>query len=147
MSLLDGLKDAMINPLYDSVTESDIDAEIDFEFALEAAVDKQIELSDADISAILDDDNPDNIVADLSTKDENISNIADDAVSDDLASLEAMLDEFIAEENAEPEKDEPERDPESLEGCGGKACETEEENDEDDQYLSLDSLLDSVFNN
>lgn len=148
MSLLDGLKDAMANPLYDSVTESDIDEEINFEFALEAAVDNHIELSDTDIAAILDDENPDNIVADMTNKDENISNIANDAISDDLASLEAMLDEFIAEEEiSTPEKDDVEEDPESLEGCNGKACETEEDMDEDNQYLSLDSLLDSVFNN
>lgn len=149
MSLLDGLKEAMINPLFDSVEESDIDAELDFELALEAVVDKQIELSDADIAAILDDDNPDNIVSDLTAKDENISKIADDAFDDDMNALESLLDELLAAESDMPEV--PGDDPESTEGCGSKALEMDDDDDEydedddDDSFISLDSLLDSVF--
>lgn len=144
MSLLDGLRDAMINPLFDAITESDMDNEFDFELALEAAVDKQIELSDADIAAILDDDNPDNIVADMSRKDESISKIADDAVDEELATLESMLDDLLASESEMPEEDNPADDPECI------ACETDDEDDaeeDDEDYVTLDSLLDSVFKN
>lgn len=156
MSLLDGLKNAMINPLYDSVTESDVDDELDFEFALEAVIDKQIELSDSDIAAILDDTNPDNEVSDMSAKDENIDKIAEDTANAELNALEAMLDEFLAEEMEMPEDDNSKDDPESMEGCSKKACEMDDDDDEydedddedddDDSYMSLDSLLDSIFN-
>ena len=158
MSLLDGLKEAMINPIFDSVMESDIDEDLDFELAIEAAVDQQIELSEEDIAAILDDENPDNITADITTKDEKLDKIAEDTVNDELNALEAMLDEFLANEMEMPEEDDPKKDPESMEGCSKKACETDDDDDyedeeddddesEDDGYLSLDSLLDSVFNN
>jgi hypothetical protein len=150
MSLLDGLKQSMINPLYDSIMESEMDDEFDFETALEEAVDKQIELSDSDIRAILDDENPDNIVADFTDKDESLNKIAKDTVNEDLATLESMLDELLAIESDLPE--DPGKDPESLEGCNKGACEMDDgpddanevEEDEDD-YISLDSLLDSVF--
>ncbi len=148
MSLLDGLKESMINPLYDSIMESAMDEEFDFETALEAAIDKQIELSEADIAAILDDENPDNIVADISDKDENLNKIAKDTVNEDLATLESMLDTLLAEESERPE--DPGEDPESLEGCSKSACEMDDGEDDanevdDDGYVSLDSLLDSVF--
>jgi hypothetical protein len=150
MSLLDGLKESMMNPLFDAVEESDIDIELDFELAIEAVIDKQIALSDSDIAAILDDDNPDNLVSDLTSKDENISKIADDAIDDDLKSLESMLNDLLAFESDMP--DDPGIDPESTEGCGSKACEMDDDDDEyddddDDYYLSLDSLLSSVFKN
>lgn len=156
MSLLDGLKDAMINPIFDSVMESEYDDDLDFELAIEAAVDRQIELSEADIAAILDDENPDNIAADITKKDESIDKIADDNVNDDLNALESILHEFLAMEMNMPEEDDSSKDPESMEGCSKKACETDDEDDyedeeddddesEDDGYLSLDSLLDSVF--
>ena len=98
MSLLDGLKDAMINPLFDAVNESDVDTDLDFELALEAVVDKQIELSEDDYAAIMDDENPDNVMADISTKDEQVSKIAKDVVDDDFEALESMLDELLATE-------------------------------------------------
>ena len=149
MSLLDGLKDAMINPIFDSVTESDADAELDFELALEAAVDKHVELSDADVAAIMDDDNPDNIVADMGPKDESVSKIAEDAVDDDFKALEAMLDELNALEADTSDDDSVENTEPIEEGCGGKACEEEgdAEPEDDPDYVSLDSLLDSVFGN
>ena len=151
MSLLDGLKDAMINPMFDAVNEADIDAEFDFETALESVVDKYVELSEKDIAAIFDDNNPDNIVADISSKDESVAKIADDAIDDDLKSLESMLDSFLASEAMVPDDPEPSEDPESTEGCGSKAMEMDDddteydEDDESDEYLSLDSLLKSIF--
>ena len=155
MSLLNGLKDAMSNPLFDAVTESDMDESFDFEMALEAAIDKQIELSDDDIAAILDDENPDNIVADISSKDENISNIAKDSVDEDLNALESMLNEILAEESEEPSGD---FESNNLCGSKAKACEMDDEDEfeeeleddtdeDDDDYTSLDSLLNSVFKN
>ena len=167
MSLLNGLKDAMINPLFDSAAESALDDEMDFEFALEAAVDPQIELSEADIEAILDDDNPDNIVSDMTTKDENIGSIEKDLVDEDEVGLEAMLDAIIAANESEMNPNEmPSEEPANLEGEEGckSACENddcdddcddkdEEDDDEDDEdeidddYTTLDSLLNSVFDN
>lgn len=135
MSLLDGIKDAMINPLYDSIMESDMDDDLDFEFALEAAVDTALELSDDDIAAILDDDNPDNIAADLTTKDENASKIADDATYD---ALESALAELLALEQDDnmPEEDDPKTHPDDVaEECG----------DDDSDDITLDSLLDSIL--
>lgn len=135
MSLLDGIKDAMINPLYDSIMESDMDDNLDFEFALEAAVDTALELSDDDIAAILDDDNPDNIAADLTTKDENASKIADDAAYD---ALESALAELLALEQDDnmPEEDDPKTHPDDVaEECG----------DDDFDNITLDSLLDSIL--
>jgi hypothetical protein len=149
MSLLDGLNDAMINPVYDSILESDLDTELDFEMAIEAVVDKEIELSDSDIKDILNDDNPDWIGVDMTTKDESVSKITDDAVEDDLKSLESMLDEYLAFESRLVDEDEPSNDPESTESCGTKACEMDDDDDEydddDEEYMSLDSLLDSIF--
>ena len=163
MSLLDGLKDAMINPLFESATESSIDDDMDFEFALEAAVDPQIELSDADIIAILDDENPDNIVSDMTTKDEDIKKIEKDSIEegatmeamcDEGAALEALLDELIANEGNSEEPPEAAQ-PTSVEGCTRAACETDDDDDledndaddeeDDDDYTTLDSLLNSIF--
>ena len=173
MSLLDGLKEAMINPLYNTVMESDADDELDFELALEAAIDKHIVLDQNDIDAIMDDSNPDNIVADMSPNDESPAKIAKDyeegtlesttttsdedaeltALETEMDALEAMLDELLAMESTEDNAEDYE-DPQSMEGCDKKACEEEEasdndddEDDEDDEDLSLDSLLNLVFNN
>ena len=154
MSLLNGLKEAMLNPMFEAVNESDIDAELDFEMAMEAVVDKHIELSDADIAAIMDDNNPDNVVADIGANDESIKKITEDAFEDDLASLESMLDEFLASESVMiPDDPNSDADPESTEGCkstegcGSKATEMDDEDgdDDNDDYLSLDSLLKSIF--
>ena len=157
MSLLDGLKDCMANPLFDSMMESDMDADFDFETALEAAIDKQIELSEEDIAAILDDENPDNVVSDITKNDEKVSKIAEDSLADEMATLESMLDALLESSADLPEQDDPSDDPEnpkSLEGCSKSACEMDDgadnepedsEDEDDDDYVSLDSLLDTVF--
>ena len=159
MSLLNGLKDAMINPLYDAASEADLDLEMDFEFALESAVDPQIELSESDIAAILDDDNPDNIVADMSSNDESVNKIQKDFSDEDI-DLEAMIGELLANESNSDDgmpSEEPEdiSDVKSNEGCGKSACENDDaddddfdddEDDEDEEYTTLDSLLTSIFN-
>ena len=158
MSLLNGLKDALINPLFDAVNEADIDADFEFETALEAVIDKQIELSEEDYAAIMDDENPDNIVADITTKDENPSKIASDAMDDDLKALESMLDELLAmEENIEDAQAEIRSvDPETLGSLDANCKATEmddvdseddEDEPEEDDTFSLDSLLKSVFDN
>lgn len=154
MSLLNGLREAMINPLFDAVNEADVDAEFEFEMALEAAIDKQIELSEEDYAAILDDDNPDNVAADISTKDESISKIANDAIDDEDISLESMLDELLASEVDQNKS--PSMDPESIESCNAKSVATEmddddeehdetEDDEDSDEVVSLDSLLKSIF--
>ena len=159
MPLLDGLKTAMANPLLDAANEADMDAEFEFETALEAVVDKYIELTDADYAAILDDENPDNIAADIGPKDETIEKIANDSLEDDIKSLESMFDNLLATESDTPE--DPGDDPDSNEGCVNAECEgcskatemdddddTEyDDDDSDDDYVSLDSLLESIFEN
>ena len=193
MSLLDGLKDALINPLYTAVVEADADEDFEFETALEAVIDGHIQLDQNDIDAILDDENPDNVVADMTVNDEKPANIIKDfeeaeiveeqviEEGDDLKSLEAALDELLAMDSAIDNADADE-DPESTEGCTQKACETDEpdeqveeiepettegcnkdacesdekpeeelDEDEDDEpeeieQLSFDSLLKLVFN-
>lgn len=160
MSLLNGLKDAMINPLFDAVNESDVDNDLDFELALEAVVDKQIELSEDDYAAILDDENPDNVVADISDKDEKISKIAKEVTEDDFEALESMLDELLAtEEIITDDQGDEIVDPESTESCksecGSKATEMDDTDPDaeeytdssDDEIVSLDALLDSIFKN
>ena len=138
MSLLDGFDKALLNPIFDDAMEAQEDMDFEFELALEASVDKFIELSEKDYAAILDDNNPDNIVADITTKDESVSKIAEDAIDDDLKSLESLLDELenmeYAYESSSIPDDDPADDPEAEESFG-----------EDDDYVSLDSLLDSVF--
>ena len=160
MSLLNGLKNAMINPLFDAVNEADIDAEFEFEMALEAVIDKQIELSEEDYAAIMDDNNPDNIVADITSKDEAPSKIAQDAIDDDMKALEAMLDELLAmEETTDTAHGEtPGVDPETM-GSLDACCKATEMDDDDTEYdededdddaddaFSLDSLLNSIFEN
>ena len=147
MSLLNGLEKALLNPIYEDIMESEVDLEMDFEFALEAIIDKKIELSDEDVSAILDDDNPDNIAADLGRKDESIDNIANDSIDDDMKSLEALLEELenldIVEEssNDRPEEDRSENDPDSLES----ELDDIEEDEVEDERISLDALLKSIF--
>ena len=74
MSLLDGLKDSLKNPLAENNDEMEFILESDFETALEKAID--VKLSPADIAAILNGD--DDI----------------DDEEDDLDDLDAKLKEF-----------------------------------------------------
>ena len=60
---LDGLETIFETPTADAILESEFDNEMNFDYVLESAIDK--ELSEADIAAILDDDNPDNIASDF----------------------------------------------------------------------------------
>lgn len=70
-SLLDGMNEALTNPVYDSMMESQLDADLEAELAMEQAADKFVDLSPEDIDAILDDENPDNIAADIDPKSES----------------------------------------------------------------------------
>lgn len=136
MSLLDGLAEQLNNPIYTSIMESMLDDEFDFEFALEAASEKNdIEFSQKDIDAILNDDNPDNIAADLTKNDESESKIEKDVIED--TALEAALEEFEGVmnnlENAEESNNEDccNTDPEEIDAAN--------ENDTDDKVSTNDS--------
>jgi glucan-binding YG repeat protein len=95
MALLDGLTNKLTNPLFEEALEEMEDEALDFDMTIEAVTDKAlgIELSEDDIAAILDDDNPDNIAADLGVKDEEEPEIEKEVKLIDSSSgvLEALL--------------------------------------------------------
>lgn len=160
MSLLDGLSEALGNPLYDALMESDLSFHEEFSEALESTVDK--ELSAADIAAILDDNNPDNQMADMGPGEE----FSPDAGASNDPSLESMVRSFrdleqqAAEEAlvrecealvaaCEAEGDEempvPRVDPAIELGDGAELAGVNEEAEEPSEGVSLESILDSVF--
>lgn len=146
MSLLDNIENVMINPFFESAIESDTDTELDFEFALESIVDKKVDtdLSDDDISAILDDDNPDNIGADLGLNDENLNKIKKDAVAqeslDDFADLELMLTALESDNSFEDD------DTIDLEEPANEENESvDDESIDNEDYPTLDSLLNDIL--
>ena len=100
ISLLDGLNEQIGRSIFSGVTEADEDSAMDQEFALEAATDKNINLptlSEEDIRQIMNDDNPDNQVADIGPGDEDPQKIGDDSIDDELKAIEAMLDAMAEE--------------------------------------------------
>lgn len=88
-SLLDGLAEELKIPAAESLYEDFDDLEDDPLDAIEATIDE--ELSDADIKAILDDENDDNEAADVEEDDEDLQAITDDALDEDLGVLESLM--------------------------------------------------------
>ncbi len=140
MSFMDDIKDAVSNPLFDAVEESYIDDELDSDFAIEAATNKIVELSENDIAAILDDNNSDNIACDLERDEEMVDNIAEDDFDNVIESLLVSLE---SDDSMIPDPDDPRDDPEANEE--DLSVGDQSEDTDDDDYLSLDSLLDSMF--
>lgn len=159
MSFLDGLSDELTNPLYDGLMEAFSERTFEFEGALEAATD--VVLSEADIAAIMDDNNPDNMMADLEPGDE----FKLDAGASDDPSLESSLATYmqtqqtLAEEalvrecealmaacEADGENGLPNDDPAVDLGDDTELAGVNEEAEEPTEGVSLESLLDSVFN-
>ena len=92
MSLLDGLKDSMKNPLAENNSDMEFVLESDFELALEKATD--IKLSAEDIRAILNGDD------DIDDDEDDLDNPDDDVDKDYTSELEACkeaLEATIAE--------------------------------------------------
>ena len=158
MPLLDGLNDSLRNPLYDSIMESLEDENLDFEFALEAVVDNKIELSDEDIAAILDDDNPDNIAADIGRKDEAPSQIEDEVLKKDLGILESLMSSLESDFGFDNDLDDEEApvdvggDDNDIEGdecdltgeCDLSDVKESTTDDDDISKITIDSLLDAI---
>ena len=156
MSLLDGLAEQLGVGGYDPVMEAEEEYELEMNPALEAAL-KEIdklenagsELSPEDIEAILNDDNPDNVAADIETGEENQDAIGSDAVPDEFKALEAMLDEMIGE-SEDPEGDPTDPDetvPEAMEGkdCEPGECGAPMECDDTDPTLESTLNMDRLF--
>lgn len=78
MSLLTGMGETLGNKMYDALMESEMENDLDAEIAMEEAAEKFIELTDADYAAILDDENPDNIAADMNTGDEKSAELIEE---------------------------------------------------------------------
>lgn len=116
MSLLDGLKDSLKNPLAENNDEMEFILESDFETALEKAID--VKLSPADIAAILNGDD------DIDDEDDDIDDPDDDIdkdMIDDLQKVKEALEATMAEIGIDTAADElgedddlddPELDPE-----------------------------------
>lgn len=158
MSLLDGLKDSLKNPLAENNDDMSFVLESDFELALEKAID--VKLSPEDIKAILngDDDIPD---------DEDDLNDPDDDIDKDYTSeleackeaLEATMTELGIdtagdETSADDDTDDPELDPEGddeilseeqlIAECESLIADTPSEDfDEDDEPPADDSVMES----
>lgn len=81
MSLLDGLKDSMKNPLAENYEDMRFALESDFEFALERATD--VKLSPADIAAILNGED------DVDDEEDDLDDAEDDIDKDYVNNLEA----------------------------------------------------------
>lgn len=157
MSLLDGLSEELENPMFNALMESNTNFHEEFSEAIEASVDR--ELSEADIAAILDDNNPDNQMADLGAGEEYSS----DAGASNDPSLEAMIRQYrdleaeMAEEAlireceeilAACESDEnplPPMDPSIELDDGSELAGVNEEEEETEEGVSLESLLANIF--
>lgn len=156
MSLLEGLNDEMENRYLDFLLESDLDDAFEFDAIMESVSEEYgVELSQADIDAIMDDNNPDNAMADINGEDIDEGEM-ESFLDNDIAELEQLL----AMESGSPEPDDltddPDYEPPTSEGC---AKESDDEfdfdfDDEDDEYdddefdddedISIESILDSL---
>ena len=128
MSLLDGLKDSMKNPLAENNSDMEFVLESDFELALEKATD--VKLSPEDIRAILNGDD------DIDDEEDDLDNPDDDVDKDYTSELEACKEALEAtitelgidtagdELDEDDDLDDPELDPEG-----------------DDEILSEEALL------
>ena len=133
MSLLDGLKDSMKNPLAENNSDMEFVLESDFELALEKATD--VKLSPEDIRAILNGDD------DIDDEEDDLDNPDDDVDKDYTSELEACKEALEAtitelgidtagdELDEEDDLDNPELDPEG-----------------DDEILSEEALLAEIEN-
>ena len=116
MSLLDGLKDSMKNPLAENNSDMEFVLESDFELALEKATD--VKLSPEDIRAILNGDD------DIDDDEDDLDNPDDDVDKDYTSELEACKEALEAtitelgidtagdELDEDDDLDDPELDPE-----------------------------------
>ena len=115
MSLLDGLKDSMKNPLAENNEDMEFVLESDFDLALEKATD--VRLSPEDIRAILngDDDIPDD-EDDLDDPDDDINKDYTSELEACKEALEATMTELgidtAGDELSEDDTDDLELDPE-----------------------------------
>ena len=137
MSLLDGLKDSMKNPLAENNNDMEFVLESDFELALEKATD--VKLSPEDIRAILNGDD------DIDDEEDDLDNPGDDVDKDYTSELEACKEALEAtitelgidtagdELDEDDDLDDPELDPEG-----------------DDEIISEEQLIaqiESISNN
>ena len=158
MSLLDGLKDSLKNPLAENNDDMSFVLESDFELALEKATD--IKLSPEDIRAILNGDD------DIDDEDDDLDNPDDDVDKDYTSELEACKEALEAtmtelgidtagdETSADDDTDDPELDPEGddeilseeqlIAECESLIADTPSEDfDEDDEPPADDSVMES----
>lgn len=131
MSLLDGLKDSMKNPLAENNNDMEFVLESDFELALEKATD--VKLSPEDIRAILNGDD------DIDDEEDDLDNPDDDVDKDYTSELEACKEALEAtitelgidtagdELGEDDDLDDPELDPEG-----------------EDEILSEEALIDAI---
>lgn len=142
MSLLDGLDELMSNPYTNFLMESIEDDELEFDLSLEAALDERVELSEEDIAAILDDDNPDNFAADVGTNDEDPDVLEDDCAE---TTLEQLLDALESDFGFDNDLDDDDQEPIEFDADECDIGIEEFEDDEDVPHVSIDSLLNSIF--
>ena len=124
MSLLDGLKDSMKNPLAENNSDMEFVLESDFELALEKATD--VKLSPEDIRAILNgDDDIDDDEDDLDDPDDDI----DKDYIKDLEGCKEALESTMTELGIDTAADELDADDSDL----------EMDPEEDDEVISMDT--------
>ena len=130
MSLLDGLKEQLKNPLADNNEEIEFALESDFEVALEKAID--VKLSPADIAAILNgDDDIDDDEDDLDDPDDDIDDDIDKDYIKDLEGCKEALESTMTELGIDTAADELDADDSDL----------EMDPEEDDEVISEEALL------
>lgn len=129
MSLLDGLKEQLKNPLADNNDEIEFALESDFEVALEKAID--VKLSPADIAAILNgDDDIDDEEDDIDDPDDNI----DKDTIKDLECCKEALESTMTELGIDTAADEIDADDSDL----------EMDPEEEDEVISEEALIDMI---
>lgn len=126
MSLLNGLKEQLKNPLADNNDEIEFALESDFEVALEKAID--VKLSPEDIAAILNGDD------DIDDEEDDLDDESDDIDRDtvkDLESCKEALEATMTEIGLDTAADELEADEDDL----------ELDPEEEDEIISEEALV------
>ena len=129
MSLLDGLKDSLRNPLAENNEDMNLVLESDFELTLEKAID--VKLSPADIAAILNGDD------DIDDDEDDIDDPEDDIDKDTVKDLECAkeaLESTMTELGIDTAADELDADDSDL----------EMDPEEDDEVISEEALIEMI---
>ena len=134
MSLLDNFENNFTNSIFEEFMEFNEDNDIAVEETLSDVIDAA-DLTSEDVNAILDDNNVDNVASDAIMDDE-----------EDSEAIESALNEILALEAGDiPEVDDPTNDPEYKDGVEGDNEGIDFSEDEENDDSDLESLIKTIF--